>query len=456
MQLLGLALLLLNAALVMKVASKLTPQRPVPYLALVCVLGQYPLAYWSLLGMETSFVACCLTGLSLCAIRQLMVQSPEEKDYTAAQSLRAATAQALLSAALYLSRPDAAVYAILIIGVQLFLAPRKRPALCGLGGLLLTVTAHFLIRYGYYGNWLPNTAVLKLSRVPLLERWRNGLGFLGGFFGWAWPLALLAALGVVRSYWIARHMLPPITLGRDHSKALLLALFVTACGYQIHVGGDPWPYWRILAPTLPLIAMLAAVEVTRFSSGPGPASRKRAWAISGFMLLVLAAQNRPFAAEILGARPPSSVPQNKRNVAIADALNQVLSADASLGVFWAGAIPYYTSRYTHDFLGKAEPVLARRAPDLSGAVSWSGMNSVPGHNKYDLEFSIQQQQPTFVQGARWGAQDITAWVADHYARVSLYGTEFWLKYPSNNVHWEQLYALGAEVAPPRMNGRASR
>ena len=38
------------------------------------------------------------------------------------------------------------------------------------------------------------------------------------------------------------------------------------------------------------------------------------------------------------------------------------------------------------------------------------MISVPGHNKYDLDYSIKQLRPTYVEASAWGAQDITEWM----------------------------------------------
>jgi hypothetical protein len=107
-----------------------------------------------------------------------------------------------------------------------------------------------------------------------------------------------------------------------------------------------------------------------------------------------------------------------------------------LGVFWAGIIPYYTERYAIDFWGKSDPQVARRLPDLSGKSGWNGMHSVPGHNKYDLTYSIQQLQPTYVQAFFWGQQDLTAWSRDYYVTVQYQTIDLNFRKDDPAVKWE--------------------
>ncbi len=129
---------------------------------------------------------------------------------------------------------------------------------------------------------------------------------------------------------------------------------------------------------------------------------------------------------------------NVANVNTALAVEEVSRPSASVGVFWAGSIPYYTGLRAIDFLGKSDPVIARRKPDLSGAVAWGGMNSVPGHNKYDLRYSIVNLRPTYVQGFRWGRQDLSQWGRAHYDSVSHKGVPLWLRRGSGDVRWDHI------------------
>ena len=89
-------------------------------------------------------------------------------------------------------------------------------------------------------------------------------------------------------------------------------------------------------------------------------------------------------------------------------------------------------------LGRTDAYIASLPADLSGAVAWGGMLSVPGHNKYDLEYSIKQLRPTYVEASAWGGQDITAWMPTHYELVNYKGVELWLLQGSPDVRWELL------------------
>ena len=64
------------------------------------------------------------------------------------------------------------------------------------------------------------------------------------------------------------------------------------------------------------------------------------------------------------------------------------------------------------------------------------MFTVPGHNKYDLNYSIKKLKPDYVQRARWGRDDITAWVEARYISVDYRGARLRIKRRSPNVMWE--------------------
>jgi hypothetical protein len=51
------------------------------------------------------------------------------------------------------------------------------------------------------------------------------------------------------------------------------------------------------------------------------------------------------------------------------------------------------------------------------------MISVPGHNKYDLEYSIVRLRPTYIQGYAWGYQTVKPWVVQNYVRVEYHGAQ---------------------------------
>jgi hypothetical protein len=46
---------------------------------------------------------------------------------------------------------------------------------------------------------------------------------------------------------------------------------------------------------------------------------------------------------------------------------------------------------------------------------------MPGHNKYDLNYSIKQLQPTYIQRFYWGEQNIRGWALEHYTKIEYHG-----------------------------------
>jgi len=126
-------------------------------------------------------------------------------------------------------------------------------------------------------------------------------------------------------------------------------------------------------------------------------------------------------------------------------LSDVLKPTASVGVFYAGAIPFYTGLNAVDFLGKSDPYIASLPPDISGTFAWGGLTSAPGHNKYDLKYSILEKHPTYIAGLMWGKQDITQEGLTHYVRIPV---DFFtwsddrqsvlLLKDSNDVEWDEV------------------
>jgi len=161
-------------------------------------------------------------------------------------------------------------------------------------------------------------------------------------------------------------------------------------------------------------------------------ARRTAVAIACTIATVLSANVR-FLPEIGLVRRPYLTAKNAENINTALTLDRLTEPDASIGVVFAGTIPYYLDRRAIDFLGKSDRYIARLPPDVSGRVSWNGMISVPGHNKYDLHYSIEHLEPTYVEVDRWGGQDVSASVAAAYALVDCGGLKLRLRRDSPAV-----------------------
>jgi hypothetical protein len=287
----------------------------------------------------------------------------------------------------------------------------------------------FLFQYIYYGQVLPNTYTLKLTGMSLVDRLSNGFRFVAPFLVQV-SFVLLPAF--VDTYFYFRK-----------EKLLLLSLFLSAVGYQIYVGGDPWIYWRMMSPTIPLLGILfigfvnfrvrSQATQTRLLRGHAPATQ-----VALIVLISLLVVNAYFLPEALFLERPFYVSANEHNVNIAVALREVTTPRATAGIFWAGAIPYFAERNGIDFLGKSDRYIAQLPPDLSGEVSAFGIKSLPGHNKYDLNYSIQNLQPIYVQEFSWGTQDLSTWAENKYAKVTYKGVNLFLLRGSPDVLWDKL------------------
>jgi hypothetical protein len=161
------------------------------------------------------------------------------------------------------------------------------------------------------------------------------------------------------------------------------------------------------------------------------------------VLGILLSVNTRFLPEIAMLHDFNNVRTNEERVNIALAIERFTTPEATVGVFDAGAIPYYTGRPAIDFLGKADPRIARLAPDPSGLPRmkyFEGKIYNPGHNKYDLGYSIKELRPTYVRGFVWGGQNVLDWAQSEYVMVVYKGTLVNFIKDSGDVRWDDIEA----------------
>lgn len=449
-QIAGVGFMLGIAYLSMRIADEILRDEtqghrsPARVLVFLCSLIYYPLAYWTLMGMETGLLTALQLASVLAAFRYVRTANPK--------LLFAAAAFLGLA---FLTRNDSILFAALVwlyILWQSQTLPVKRTglqdALAAIGLFLLFVVAQVGFRYLYYGELVPNTYTLKLTGMPLVIRIQNGFDFVIPFMKETAIMLVLAGAGVIFAY--------------QNRKLLLLCLALSAICYQVYVGGDPWTYWRFLSPAMPLVTILfvLALKAGADALQTEGASSSRSVGSPGFLwwhapgvfssqltaaiLLVLAtlvgmiSADARFLPEIQLRVAPYLSDLNQLDVNVAIAVAAVTTGDATVGVVSAGAIPYYSGRKGVDFLGMSDKYIADLPPDLSGSVGWSGTTSAPGHNKYDLTYSVMRRLPTYVAVFAWGRQDISAWGASRYVRAKYKGIWINLLKDSPQVLWDKL------------------
>jgi hypothetical protein len=222
--------------------------------------------------------------------------------------------------------------------------------------------------------------------------------------------------------------------------------------YQVWTGGDISSYWRILSPAMPLMLVLGVQDILlafQYVSGTAVARRyfPRQYVLGLLACLlvlgVLWSVNSRFVPELAMLREFNEVRTNEERINIAIAIDQLTTPDATVGVFDAGAIPYYTGRPAIDYLGKADRRIARMAPDPSGfpKMEFFGRKiDNPGHNKYDLEYSIIKLRPTYSRGFVWGGQNALGWARSEYVMVVYKGTLLNFLKDSEDVRWDDIEA----------------
>lgn len=447
-QVCGMGFMLAIAWMAMRIADRLLgPSTPAPYagtvrvLAFFCTLAYYPLGYWTLMGMETGLLTVCLMGGTLATLR--FADAGRPRDLFAA---------AICMGLANWTRTDSVVFAA-PLGLYLAWEARARRDAATWGRMGAAAAVYFgfiaallIFQKAYYGDLLPNTYTLKLTGRDLLPRVADGYTFSRPWLDEVALILVLALLDLVFAF---------------HPRKLLLAAMVAASlAYEVYVGGDPWRYWRIMAPTVPLAAVLAVHSLAGMARAlsASPAWNayfaRRPLLPAAQALMVLAAllmmrkADAVFWKEVRFVNRPYSAESNGIGVSLALALDTLTTPDATIGLVWAGTTPYYSGRKSVDFLGKCDRRVARLPPDESGAVGWGYLRSVAGHNKYDLDWSIKTLRPDFVSNLEYGRHDVSDWAAGKYAEVEFRGLTLILAMDSPRVRWDRLGGLPPAAPDP--------
>ena len=242
-------------------------RRLVAWMALGLVCSSATFAVWtSAGGLETRqftlFVVLAVVGLTL---------YPENR--------RALLGVSLSLAAASLTRPEGPLFVACCFGwyaVQRRVCtgrwwPGWRDAAALIAPVVLLVAGHYLWRYGYYGEWLPNTYYAKYVR-PWYEMGVRYLATAGLETG-LYLLLPLAILTCVRDWRARQHLV------------FVLPLFCIGLhmAYVARIGGDRFGY-RLLDVYWPLLAVPAAAGLVQL--GRWLATGTRTCALALFLPVV--------------------------------------------------------------------------------------------------------------------------------------------------------------------------
>jgi len=401
----------------------------------------YPLIFWTLRGMEVGLLALWVQVSVLLAFE--IEQGRGGRG--------AVVALAVMVGAASLVRLDA----VLPVGIiWLYLASADRRSIpwsiviaCACAAALV-LAGQTAARLWYFHDWLPNTYYLKVGGSSAIERWTRGATMLATHLAreLAMPVGLAAispALGTRRGRLIASLaaaqmaysvyvggdawdwtnyanrfvsigvpmliVLASITLadpapGRwlDRRRGVQAAIALGLSGIVFPAGvrngfwldrlsptGRALVYVRLALTAIALVAgvraLIGAVRRRPLPPAGGDAAPPRVRTLAWQTAALVIAFSGP-AAVGWWSMGGDHVRDDELMTRVAVDLQSCMRPEASIAVTWAGSLPYFSHRPAIDLLGKSDPVIARSP----------GHGFVPGHDKWDYEYSIGRLRPDVI------------------------------------------------------------
>lgn len=352
-----------------RLSQRVSDDKSINVVLLFAVATSLPLIYWTVSGGESILAALLVTTLAIYSV------NPKS-------TIRAAVGAGFVAGCCTLVRNDIGPIAgLLLLQGLVGLNPRtifdslRRPQpllIIGIAVFLAFPTFQTLFRLSYYGEWLPNTYYLKVTGWD--GRVSAGWRYFIDTFLVSHGLLLFTAI-VFGSF--VRQLRP-----------ILVAVCVQ-CFYVVWIGGDGLSNLRFFVPILPLIYLSAFVGLNHCFKTLAY-TRKVAIIIPFVVLALSGTEARVFVGHL-----PDPLRKTARselfNVAIGRVLEANTTPNAVVAHFWAGSAAYFSNRPGHDLYGKNDSHIAR-LPTHAGL-------HLAGHNKYDLDYSLDQAPDVIVAGA---------------------------------------------------------
>lgn len=427
-QVTGAGCLVVNLFIVRRIAEHVGGGSPNVTLAAVILTAFYvPLNNWAFQGTEVSILTALVSLGALMALRVASSGSSPAPLYA-------------LAAFTTVVRPDMIVFgAALAVGMGLMDRKRWRQHLFLGGGFLCIVfVVETLLRIFYFGDPLPNTYYVKMTGFPLELRIFRGVVVTLLFLLHILPLVALLIVG-----WHKTHF---------RSFGILLWIFCAQLAYSTFVGGDAWEWWggsnRFVAIAMPLLFVytVGSLAHPKLSIGQvGPMAHAVTVSLSVILVInvlaFLPSADGPIRRLTLMSLPPE-IAANQAHVRAGLALKEFTDPTASVAVTWAGAIPYYSERRGIDLLGKMDRAIAKGPMHLApGLPRWAAF--IPGHLKWNYEYSIGTLQPDVIEAPLWYlSTSSSSPPPEGYVSVDYKGCWF-VRRDSPNVRWDRLSPGGA-------------
>lgn len=383
-----------------------------PLAGTVFFVASAPIAVWSIGGLEQPLLAALLALSLPLTFRVIEDESPE---------LRTVLALSLFLGLLCLTRPDGPLFSVAAF-VSIMLGRRldhgRFPRLTHLAALaslpVLLYGGQLAFRLAYYGEWVPNTALVK---VPLgVYRLREGAEFAAEGLGSLLPFSAFAVL----------YLLLSLSSPQRRSRSIPLLMIVALwSAYVVFLGGDAFPAYRQLVPVVVCLAF-ALVEMTDWalSAGRSAPGRLRAIWVGGLLILT----GVPFVAHQF-LHPFNRLAVEERwewdGKVLALVLKKAFDEEQPLlAVTAAGCLPYWSELPSLDMMGLNDYYIPRHPPEDAG-------EGLIGHDLGDGDYVLRRRPDliVFTVGNIWGefrsGRELQAKPEffDLYAPVRIRGTE---------------------------------
>ena len=338
---------------------------------------------------------------------------------------------------------------------------------------VIAVAVQTLLRYYYYGDIFPNTYYLKVTGIPLFERLYRGMKtFLALLYFHSWPLFLLVLINVLSSFRLF-----------DFKRALLIAIVCGQCLYSIYVGGDAWEWMRMsnryICIAMPALFILFSFTVQEIAARlksremlflslifptalifTGDSLFKLAGALFVFLitLILYIHDDKDFIPSMRNGHAymkniqncmmnhskyilvffvfalvniqlwdnwvlnnGASVGDDERMARLGLVIREHTTPDATVAVYWAGAIPYFSERQSYDLLGKSDKHIAKQDRNPMAK------HFLPGHSKWDYAYTLSFH-PDIIQ-ANKAKSDLENFTDFGYSKIG----RVWIKNDTTKV-----------------------
>jgi len=332
----------------------------------------------------------------------------------------------------------------------------------------------------YYGEFLPNTYYLKVSGFEIHSRIIRGSFVI--LKSYLTPLVLLL---------LTIYVLSKKKGGNGIREILVLnfsVFFVVVC-YVIYIGGDAWEVFgkinRFLSVVQPLLIITIGIGIYLLLSLDHKIPSSYKWlalpiiasslgygirinpirysAVFVFVILliyllvffstsrtrmmrylvvnlifffVLSSNTFALASWLQSGGKDGLDGFDQQNYQIALDIQKILYKDGEVAVTFAGAPIYFSNRPGIDLLGKNDAYIANQKPNFDDFIGEWNASFYPGHNKWDLNYSIGYLKPDMVAHS-WGKTLIQDF---GYKKFCLIGTNrsYFFNSSSKNIKWNKL------------------